>query len=136
MKTSGAGKRRPNPSGWPSPRTRPAIKCHAHKTNGEPCPNFAMHAQAVCHAHGGRSQQALAAAQVRIAQAAYARAAERAAVRALKRRAKQARWAAGILGRPEHEIDSAAIEWALVCEAWERAAASLEKPAKGRAGAA
>lgn len=41
------------------------IKCRGHKTNGDPCPNWAMRGQLVCHAHGGRSPQAKAAAQAR-----------------------------------------------------------------------
>jgi hypothetical protein len=44
-----------------------ARKCSGHKTNGDPCPNWAMRGQEVCHAHGGRAPQAKAAAEERIA---------------------------------------------------------------------
>lgn len=46
-------------------RIRQAIKCRAHKTSGDPCPNWAMNGQYVCHAHGGRSPQAKRAAERR-----------------------------------------------------------------------
>lgn len=42
------------------------IKCHGHKTNGDPCPNWAMNGQMVCHAHGGRAPQNKAAAAERV----------------------------------------------------------------------
>lgn len=48
-------------------------KCAGHKTNGDPCPNWAMHGQKVCAAHGGRSPQAKQAAVVRLAEAEAAR---------------------------------------------------------------
>lgn len=41
------------------------VKCKARKTSGDPCPNWAMKGQKVCHAHGGRSPQAKTAATVR-----------------------------------------------------------------------
>lgn len=44
-----------------APRT-----CKAKKTNGQPCPNYAMHGQLVCHSHGGRAPQNKRAAEQRI----------------------------------------------------------------------
>jgi hypothetical protein len=44
-------------------------KCKAHKTNGDPCPNYAMHGQMVCHSHGGKTPNGLAAGQRRLAEA-------------------------------------------------------------------
>jgi len=85
-----------------------------------------MHGQRVCHCHGGRSP--LAAAQIRIAQAAQLRVLERTADRIMRDRARKARWASKILGRPEEEIDSKAIARAPSIEAFEAAARSFEKP--------
>ena len=48
-------------------RKRQARRCKCNKTNGDPCPNWAMIGQEVCHAHGGRAPQAKAAAKERIA---------------------------------------------------------------------
>ena len=45
------------------PQNRP---CKAHKTNGDPCPNFAMHGQLICAAHGGRAPQNRQAGRVRV----------------------------------------------------------------------
>jgi hypothetical protein len=58
-------------------KKRQARKCGSHKTNGDLCPNWAMRGQEVCHAHGGRSPQAKAAAEERIAAAAAEQAARR-----------------------------------------------------------
>lgn len=44
------------------------VKCRGHKTNGDPCPNWAMHGQKVCHAHGGRAAQNRRAAHLRLAE--------------------------------------------------------------------
>jgi hypothetical protein len=43
--------------------------CKGHKTSGDPCTNYPMHGQLVCHAHGGRSPQAKKAASRRILEA-------------------------------------------------------------------
>ena len=48
-------------------------KCSGHKTDGSPCPNWAMHGQKVCHAHGGRTRQAKQAAAIRLVEAEAAR---------------------------------------------------------------
>jgi hypothetical protein len=46
---------------------RPAIPCKARRsTDGQPCRNYAMHGQRVCHAHGGRAPQARLAALCRL----------------------------------------------------------------------
>jgi hypothetical protein len=45
---------------------RPAVPCSAHRTNGEPCANYAMHGGRVCHAHGGRAPQTRNAARLRV----------------------------------------------------------------------
>lgn len=62
------------PSSWPVPkRLRPAIRCHALKTNGEPCRAFAIHGMEVCRAHDGASPQAQMMASIRLAEAAMER---------------------------------------------------------------
>lgn len=52
---------------------RPAVRCHAHRTNGEPCGNYAMHGASVCHAHGGRAPAVRKAAQRRMVEATLSR---------------------------------------------------------------
>jgi hypothetical protein len=42
--------------------------CTARKTNGDPCPNYAMHGGTVCKSHGGRARQVKAAAAARLAE--------------------------------------------------------------------
>jgi hypothetical protein len=46
------------------------VRCTAHKNNGDPCPNWAMLGQQICHTHGGGSPQARHAAAVRLTKAA------------------------------------------------------------------
>lgn len=48
-------------------KKRQAKHCTANKTNGDPCPNWAMRGTNVCSSHGGRAPQVRAAAEERIA---------------------------------------------------------------------
>lgn len=50
-------------------RVRPAVRCRARRTNGEPCANYAMMGATVCHAHGGRAPQVRAKAVERVTEA-------------------------------------------------------------------
>lgn len=47
-------------------RVRPANRCTARRTNGQPCGNYSIHGGTVCAAHGGRSPQVRAAARARV----------------------------------------------------------------------
>lgn len=58
------------------PSRRQARKCGARKTDGSPCPNWAMIGQLVCHSHGGRAPQAKAKAIERVAEQRAIRAVE------------------------------------------------------------
>jgi hypothetical protein len=53
----------------PSGRPRPARRCRAHRTNGQPCEAYAMVGGFVCSAHGGRAPHVRAAAARRFADA-------------------------------------------------------------------
>ena len=55
-------------------RKRQARYCTSNRTDGEPCGAFAMENQDVCGAHGGKSPQALAAAEQRAIAAKAAKA--------------------------------------------------------------
>jgi hypothetical protein len=44
---------------------RQARRCKGHKTNGDPCNNYAIVGGVVCHAHGGRARQVKAKAAER-----------------------------------------------------------------------
>lgn len=56
-----------------SPSQSTAVRCHARRTNGEPCGNYAMRGSRVCHAHGGKAPAVRQAAGRRMAEAALAR---------------------------------------------------------------
>lgn len=55
------------------PRRRQAVRCTAHRTNGQPCGGWAVHGATVCAAHGGSAPQVQAAARERLATEAAAR---------------------------------------------------------------
>jgi hypothetical protein len=50
------------------PSRRQARKCGARKTDGSPCPNWAMNGQLVCHAHGGQAARAKTKAVERVSE--------------------------------------------------------------------
>lgn len=49
-------------------RTRQALKCSGHRTDGEPCNAWAINGGTVCAVHGGRAKQVKAAAARRLAE--------------------------------------------------------------------
>ena len=49
----------------------PMVKCHATNRDGATCGHWAMHGQAVCHIHGGKSPQALKKADERMRDLVY-----------------------------------------------------------------
>lgn len=65
-----------------------AIRCTAHRTNGEPCGNYAMAGGWVCHAHGGRAPAVRAAARRRLVEAELRRQQQQAEAKR-QRRTKQ-----------------------------------------------
>jgi len=48
-------------------RTRQALKCSGHRTNGDPCKAYAINGGTVCTAHGGSAPQVKAAAALNVA---------------------------------------------------------------------
>ena len=80
---------------------RPAVPCHARRSNGSPCGNYAMHGGMVCHAHGGRARQVRRAAFSRrreaqarryLAELSVEREARRAAIAPWAQELQDARW--------------------------------------------
>lgn len=55
-------------------RVRWAHKCAAHKTNGDPCGNYAIDGGRVCRMHGGAAPQVRRAADMRLLEASAYRA--------------------------------------------------------------
>jgi hypothetical protein len=106
---------RPDPSPGTSiavpRRFHPCVKCTAHRTDGQPCRNWACRGQQVCGSHGGRSPQAKAAAWRRLEAAA----AEAIITRALSEDAmvtqQRAASARRVLGLPS-EAERMARTWA------------------------
>lgn len=43
-----------------------APKCHAHRTDGQPCGAYAIYGGTVCSAHGGRAKHVQAKARLRL----------------------------------------------------------------------
>jgi hypothetical protein len=71
---------------------RPSVRCHARRTSGEACGNYAMHGGHVCHAHGGRAPQTRKAAAIRMTKAWVEREVSRLAERDQVRREALAPW--------------------------------------------
>lgn len=59
------------------PRVRWAVRCHAHRTDGNPCGNYAIRGGRTCRKHGGASPNARKTAHLRLVHADLYRAAER-----------------------------------------------------------
>jgi hypothetical protein len=77
-------------------RIRPAVRCAAHRTNGEACRCFAMLGCRVCHAHGGRAPQVRQAAERRVIKAAAMTWVSRELERLRLERAALAPWAPAV----------------------------------------
>jgi len=67
------------------PWNRPAQRCTAHRTDGQPCRAYSIHGGRVCAAHGGRAPRVKDAAQRRWMDAMLGREFERAMGRHEKR---------------------------------------------------
>lgn len=53
-------------------RVRQALRCHAHRSDGEPCGNYAIVGGTVCRMHGGAAAHVRAAADRRMVDRRFA----------------------------------------------------------------
>jgi hypothetical protein len=104
--TYGSGGRLGDPWLWrpprrlgPPKRLRPAVRCTAHRRDGQPCRAWAIHGGTVCWAHGGAAPQVRRAALARLEGAAVRAYAYRAADMIAAARAADQAEAAALLGR-------------------------------------
>jgi len=61
------GELAPRVAAW-ARHLRPAVPCKAHRSDGQPRWNFAMHGTVACHAHGGEAPQVQRAARYWLAE--------------------------------------------------------------------
>jgi hypothetical protein len=67
------GESRADLSRWVPTWVRCAVRCTAHRTNGQPCRAWAVRGAQVCWSHGGASPQVRRAARRRLAIADWER---------------------------------------------------------------
>jgi hypothetical protein len=97
-------------------RVRPAVRCGAKRTNGQPCRAFAIVGGDVCWSHGGASAAVRLAAYYRYAEQRIRREYEHASARlqreTLAWQVRRVVFAAATLNIPVEQVDPAAILWA------------------------